>query len=93
VPAIYSEEGVDLVQDLPCILVLGLALAQVAGAMATIISFKMIASQMQPPNAGICTMRMTMTDNIIPRTKTIPFLPPSLLQRQRKSAVRNRELH
>jgi hypothetical protein len=43
--AICLEEGVDLVQDLLCALVLGLALAQAAGATTIIMSTKMIASQ------------------------------------------------
>ncbi len=47
-PAIHPEEGVDLVQDLLPALVLGLTLAQAAGATATIMSTKMIASQVQP---------------------------------------------
>jgi hypothetical protein len=92
VPVICPEEGVNLVQDLLCALVLGLALAQAAGATPIIMLTKMIASQAQPPSAGICTPRMTMTDIIIARTKRIPFLPPSPLQRQRRSAPRNREL-
>jgi hypothetical protein len=44
-PAIYPEEGVDLVPDLLCALALVLALAQAAGAMKTIMSNIMIASQ------------------------------------------------
>jgi hypothetical protein len=91
VPAIFLEEEVDLVQDLLCALVLGLALAKVAGAMTIIMSTKMIASQAEPPSADICTPRTTMTDIIIARKKTITFLPISLLRRQRKSAPRNRE--
>ncbi len=53
--AICPKEGVNLVQDILCalILVLGLALAQAAGAMTTIMSTMMIASQAQPPSAGI----------------------------------------
>jgi hypothetical protein len=46
--AIHPEEGVDLVPDLLHALVLGLALAQAAGATTTIILTKMIASQAQP---------------------------------------------
>jgi hypothetical protein len=42
--AICPEEGVNLAQDLLCALVLGFALAQAAGATATIMSTKMIAS-------------------------------------------------
>jgi hypothetical protein len=85
--AICLEEGVHLVQDLLHALVLGLALAQAAGATATIMSIKMIASQAQPPSVGICTPRTTIMDITITRTKAIPFLPPSLLQWQRKVAT------
>jgi hypothetical protein len=92
-PAICPEEGVDLVPDLLCVLVLGLALAQAAGARTTIMLTKMIASQGQPPSAGIHTPRTAMTDITIARTKTIPSLQPSLLQRQRRSAPRNMESH
>jgi hypothetical protein len=91
--AIRPREGVNLVQDLLCALILSLALAQAGGATTTIMLTKIIASQAQPPSADICTPRTTMTDTTITRTKAIPFLPPSLLQRQRKSASRNRELH
>jgi hypothetical protein len=90
-PAICLEEGVNLVPDLLCVLILGLALTKTAGATTTIMSTKMIASLAQPPSAGICTPRTTMTDITITWTKAIPFLPPSLLQRQRRSAPRNRE--
>ncbi len=89
--AICPEEGVDLIQDLLCALDLGLPLAQAAGAMTTIMSTKMIASQAQPPSAGICTLRTTMTDVTIAWTKEIPFLPPSPLRRQIESAPINRE--
>jgi hypothetical protein len=92
-PAICPKEGVDLIQDLLCALVLGLDLAQAAGARTIIMSTKMIASQVQPSSAGICTPRTTMTNIIIARTKTIPFFPPSPLQMQRKSAPRSRESH
>jgi hypothetical protein len=100
-PAICLEEGVDLVPDHLCALVLalGLALAQAAGATTTIMLTKMIASQVQPPSTGIhpstgiCTPRMTMMHITIARTKGILSLPPSLLRRQRRSAPRNRELH
>jgi hypothetical protein len=93
VPAICPEEGFDLVQDLlpTLVLVLGLTLAHVAGAMTTIMLTKMIASQAQPPSVSICTPRMTMMDITITRTKAILFLPPSLLRSQRRSAPRNRE--
>jgi hypothetical protein len=43
--AICPEEGVNLVPDFFCVLVLGLALAQAAGATTTIMSTKVIASQ------------------------------------------------
>ncbi len=93
-PAICPEEGVDLVLDLLRALALVLALAQAAGATTTIMSNNMIASQVQPPNAGIHTLRTTMTDITIAQTRAIPFLPPSLLQRQREViAPRNRALH
>jgi hypothetical protein len=42
--AIFPEEGVVLVQDLLCALVLGLALVQAAGAMTTTMLLKMTAS-------------------------------------------------
>jgi hypothetical protein len=92
-PAIHPEEGADLVPDLLRALVLVLALAQAAGATKTIMLNNMIASQAQPPNVGVCTPRMMMTDITIARTRAIPFLPPSPLQRQREViAPRNREL-
>ncbi len=49
--AICPEEGVDLVPDHLC--ALGLALTQAAGATTTIMSTKMIASQVQLPSTGI----------------------------------------
>jgi hypothetical protein len=69
-PAICLEEGANLVQDLLCtlVLILGLALAQAAGAMTTIMSTMMIARQVQPPSAGICTPRTRMTGITIART-------------------------
>ncbi len=89
--AICPEEEVDLVQDLHA-LNLGLALAQAVGAMTTIMSIKMIASRVQSPSAGTCTsLRVTRVDAFIALTKAILFLPPSPLQRQRRSAPRNRE--
>jgi hypothetical protein len=42
-PAIRPKEGFNLVPDLLCVLDLGLALAQAAGAMTFIMSTKMIA--------------------------------------------------
>ena len=83
-PAICPEEGVDFVPDLLHTLVLVLALAQAAGAMKTIMSNNMIASQAQTPNAGVCTPRTMMTDITIARTRLIAFSPPSLFQRQRE---------
>ncbi len=93
VPTICPEEGVDLVPDLLCALVLVLTLAQAAGAKKIIMSNNMIASRAQPPNVGVCTSRTMMTDITIAWTRAIPFLPPSLLQRQREViAPRNRVL-
>jgi hypothetical protein len=77
--AMHPEEGVNLVQDLLCALVLDLALAQAAGATTTIMSTKIIASQAQPPSAGICTPRTTMTDITIAQAKAILLFPPSSL--------------
>jgi hypothetical protein len=91
-PAICPEEGVNLVLDLLCTLALVLALAQAAEAMKTIMSNNMIASQVQPPNAGVRIPRMMMMNITIARTRAIAFSPPSLLQRQREViAPRNRE--
>ncbi len=101
-PAIRPKEGVDLVPDHLCtlVLVLGLALAQAAGATATIMLIKMTASLVQHPSKGIhpstgtrTPPRVTMADTFIARTKEILCLPPSLLQKQRRSAPRNRGLH
>ncbi len=93
-PALCLEEGVDLVPDLLLALVLILALAQAAGAMKTIMLNNMIASQAQPPSAGVRIPRMMMTDITIARTRAIAFLPPSLLQRQREViAPQNKESH
>ncbi len=97
-PAICPEEGVDLIQDLlqVLVLILGLALAQAAGAKATIILNKMIASQAQPPSVVICTPRTMRTDITITQTRVIPFLPSSLLQRQQEVIAprnRSRESH
>jgi hypothetical protein len=91
---ICLEEGVNLVQDLLCTLILGLALAQAAEAMTTIMLTMMNVSQVRPPSAGTCTpLRVTMVDVSIALIRAIPFLPPSPLQLQRKvSAPRNREL-
>jgi hypothetical protein len=92
--AICLEEGVDLVPDLLCALVLVLALTQAAGAMTTIMLNNMIASQTQPPSVSICTPMTMMTDITIARIRAIPFFPPFPLQRQREViAPRNRESH
>ncbi len=78
-PAICPEDGVNLVPDLFHALILVLALAQAAGATKTIMLNNMIASQAQPPNAGVCIPRRMMTDITIAWTRAIAFLPPSLL--------------
>jgi hypothetical protein len=94
VQATRPEKGVALGQDLLCPLIFGLALAQAARATTTIMWQLMIASKAHSPSTGICTPMMTMTDITITRTRTILYLPPSLLQQQRKvSAPINRELH
>jgi hypothetical protein len=89
-PAIHPKEGVNRVQDLlrALILLLGVALAQAAGATTTVMLTKMIASQAQPQSMGFCALRTTMTDITIARTKAILFFPPSLFQSQRRSAPR-----
>ncbi len=56
------QDGVDLVQDLLCALVLGLPLAQAAGVTTIIMLTKMIASQAQPPSEGIHTPKTMMTE-------------------------------
>jgi hypothetical protein len=99
--AIGSKEGVDLVPEHLCtlVLVLDLALAQAAEAKATIMLIKMTASLVQHPSKGIhpsmgtCTPpRVTTVDAFIAWTKVILCLPPSLLLKQRRSTPRNREL-
>ncbi len=101
-PAIHPKEGVDLVPDhlRALVLILGLALAQAAGATATIMLIKMTASLVQHPSKGIHpstgtrTLPRVMTaDAFIAQTKAILCLPPSLLQKQRRSTPRNRESH
>ncbi len=81
-PAICPKEGVDLIPDHLCalILVLGLALAQAAGATATIMLIKTIASLVQHPSKGIhpstgtrTPPRVTTVDVSITRTKAIVF--------------------
>jgi hypothetical protein len=64
-PAIHLEEGVNLVPDLLCTLVLVLALAQAAGTTATIMLNNMIASQAQPPSVGIPTPSVSVLCNQI----------------------------
>jgi hypothetical protein len=99
--AIHPKEGVDLIPDhLPALaLILGLGLAQAAGATATIMLIKMTASLVQHPNKGIhpstgtrTPPRVMMVDAFIALTKAILCLPPSLLQKQRRSAPKNRGL-
>ncbi len=87
--AVCPEKGVNL--NLLCALVLVLALAQATGVTKIIMPNNMITSQAQRPNAGVRTPRTTMTDITIAWTRAIVFLLPSLLQKQRKSASRNRE--
>jgi hypothetical protein len=100
VPAIFPEEGIDLVPDHLCILGLALNLAQAAGATTIIMLTKTTASRVQHPSMGIhpsmgtCTPSRVMTaDAFIAQTKAILSLPRSLLKRQRRSTPRNRELH
>jgi hypothetical protein len=54
-PAIFLKEGVNIIPNHLCtlVLVLGLALAQAAGATANIMLIKMIASLVQHPSKGI----------------------------------------
>ncbi len=52
-PEICPKEGVDLIPDHLRVLVLGLALAQAAGATATIMLIKMTASLVQHPSKDI----------------------------------------
>jgi hypothetical protein len=92
--AICPEKGVNLVQDLLHALNPVLALAQTVRATNTIMLTKMIASWAQPPSASTHTPpRVTMADTFIAPKKAIAFLLPSPLQRWRRSAPRNRELH
>ncbi len=80
--AIHPEKEVNLVQDLLCVLNLGLALAQAVEATTTIMLIKMIASQAQPQSAGTHTpLRVTMVDAFIALPKAILSLLPSPLQR------------
>jgi hypothetical protein len=88
-PAIRPKEGVDLVPDHLCTLVLalGLALAQAAGATMIIMLIKTTASLEQHPSKGIhpstgtrTPPRVTTGAAFISRTKGILSLPPSPLQ-------------
>jgi hypothetical protein len=92
--AIRLEEGVVLAQDLLCALVLGLTLAQAAGATTITMRLRMTASQARSPSMGTRTPPRVMTADVsIALTRAIPFLPPSPLQQQRKlSALTNREV-
>jgi hypothetical protein len=87
-PAICMKDGVDIVPDHLCalVLVLSLALAQAAGAKATIMLIKTTASLVQHsskgihPSTGTCTPPRVMTaDALIAWTKAILSLPPSSL--------------
>jgi hypothetical protein len=91
---ICPEEGVVLVQDLFHALVLSLALAQAAGATTATMWLKMTAGQICLSSVGTHTPLKVMTAGLsIALTRAILFLPPSLLQLQRKvSTPRNREL-
>jgi hypothetical protein len=92
-PEIHPEKEVNLVQDLLRVLVLGLALAQAFRATEIIMSTKMTVGQIRPSSTGNCTpQRVTMADAFITQTKVILCLPPSLLQKQKRSSPRNREL-
>ncbi len=86
--AICPKEGVNLVSDhlRALILILGLTLAQAAGATSTIMLIKMTASLVQHPSKGSHSstgtrtpLRVTTEDAFIARTKVILCLPPSLL--------------
>jgi hypothetical protein len=91
--AIRPEEVAVLSQDLFPVLVLGLALVQVAGATTVTMWLRMTASQACSPSMGTCTPLGVMTVDVsIALTRAISFLPPSLLQRQGNvTAFRNRE--
>jgi hypothetical protein len=87
-PEIFPKEGVNLVPDHLCtlVLILGFALAQAAVATATIMLIKMTASLAKNPSKGIHPSRGTRTpprvmtaDAFIAQTKAILCLPPSLL--------------
>ncbi len=87
-PTIRPKDGVDIVPDHLCalVLVLSLALAQAAGAKTTIMLIKTTANLVQHsskgihPSRGTCTPpRVTKADAFIAWTKAILSLPPSLL--------------
>jgi hypothetical protein len=101
-PAICPKDGVDLIPDHLCalVLVLGLALAQAAGATGTIMLIKTTASLVQHPSMGIhpsmgthTPPRVTTANAFIAWTKVILSLPPSPLRSQRRKAPRYRESH
>ena len=74
VRAICLEEGVVLLQDLLRALVLGLALAQAAGATMTTMWPKMTAGRIHPSSMGTRTPpRVTMAEVSIALTRAIPF--------------------
>ncbi len=72
--AICLEKGVVLPQELPHTLVLGLALAQAAGATTITMWLRMTASRARSPSVGTCTSLRVMTADVsIARTKAIHF--------------------
>jgi hypothetical protein len=78
VQTLCQEKGVAPVQGLllthdP---VLSLAQAVAKGAMQTIMSPMMTASQADYSSASICTLRTMMADNFTIKKRVIPFLPP-----------------
>jgi hypothetical protein len=86
--AIRPKEGVNLVPDHLCalVLVLDLALTQTAGTTSTIMLIKMTANLVHYQSKGIhpstgtrTPPRVTMSDTYIARTKAILCLPPFLL--------------
>jgi hypothetical protein len=75
--AIHPEEGVILTQDLLHTLVLGLALAQAAGATTITMWLRMTTSGARSPSAGTRTPLRVMTGDIfIALTRVKLFLPP-----------------
>jgi hypothetical protein len=72
--AIFPEEGVVLVQDLLCALVIVLALAQAARATSITMWLKMTAGQIRPSSAGTCTPQRVTTMDI--SIRAIPLMPP-----------------